>query len=472
MKILDRLFNRAEPAKPAPMQALEKAATPATARGKAVADLYERGWETISGLPNFRNAGSVWETYSDRDGEQAYGAHALVYACMRRIANSLCEAPLEVVAGVGDTEEVLAGHPALDVVNNPNRFYSRNDLLRYWIIRLLATGRGYVWKWRKKSGQLGELWPVPTSWVREIPGAQNNLIDRYEIRQVGTGGVTPVKLEDMIRAVLVDPATMTGGVGPLQAAQHDYQLDLQRENYLVEMLSNAHVPGLHLHSATRKLTPKEKDELRAAAGDRAGIGKRGSTLITDLGLEATILEPLKDMDWPGVTDLTEARICSALGVPPILVQARIGIKSGAQYANYETARRSFYAETLNPMWGETADWLTMWLLRVEGETRLRFRFNTEKIAALQEAAGEKSLRVRADWQAGLIKRNQALTLMGYKTLDDTEGEVFYIPPGATISEDGNSPPPPEPQPFPPQFGQQALPEPDEETEDEADAEKP
>ena len=56
------------------------------------------------------------------------------------------------------------------------------------------------------------------------------------------------------------------------------------------------------------------------------------------------------MDWPGLTSLAEARICAAFGVPAIIAGARIGIENGSQYANYSTARRSFYVETMQPLW--------------------------------------------------------------------------------------------------------------------------
>jgi HK97 family phage portal protein len=208
---------------------------------------------------------------------------------------------------------------------------------------------------------------------------------------------------------------MMQAVSPLQAAQHDYQLDMERQNYLVEMLTNLHVPGLKFKSP-RKLTDKERQELRAAMEDRFGVGKRGAPLLIENGADAELMEPLKDMDWPGLTGLTEARICSAFGVPPILVGARVGLERST-YANYAEARRSFYSETLKPLWAALESALTHWLLRTEGESGLSVRFDLSHVAELQEDVNSRATRAREDWKAGLITRNEARVASGWQQAD-------------------------------------------------------
>ena len=407
-------------------------ATETPVAGKALEDLADPAWEILSGVPPWQVAGSIWRYYSACDLENAYRTHSLVMACVRAITTSISEPPLMMVedafadAAPAGAVQPVANHPLLDLLDYPNDFYSRHDLISYWTARLMLTGRGYLWKWRARSGRVAQLWPIPTSWVREIPGGGNNLIDHYEVLQAGVRGAgyqpaartgqLSVPAADMVRVALLDPGTMTQGVSPLQAAQHDYQLDMERQNYLVEMLTNLHVPGLKFKSP-RKLTDKERQELRAAMEDRFGLGKRGAPLLVENGSDAELMEPLKDMDWPGLTGLTESRICSAFGVPPILVGARVGLDRST-YANYAEARRSFYSETLKPLWAALECALTHWLLKNEGESGLRVRFDLSHIAELQEDQTARAARAREDWKAGLITRNEARAASGWPAADE------------------------------------------------------
>ncbi len=395
------------------------------AQGKALSDLADPAWELISGLPPWQFAGSVWRPYSAMDLEKAYRAHSLIHACIRLLSNSLCEAPLCATTIMGTEEKDIPNHPMLDLMNKPNPRHSRDDVLKYFIVRLLCVGRAYLWKWRYKThSDIAQLWPIPSSWVREIPGAGDNLIDHYEVRQVA-GVAINVPSEDMVRMAFIDPSTMLDCVSPLQAAQHDYQLDMERENYLVEMLTNLHVPGLKFKT-TRKLGEKEKQELRASINDNAGPGRRGHAVFPELGTDMEMMEPLKDLDWPGLTELTESRICAAFGVPPIIIGARVGLNRST-YANYETARKSFYAETLKPLWKAIGDSLTRDLCASEGEEGVRLDFDLDDITALQEDASIRAKRATDLFNGGLFTRNQALVAAGQEPLDGPLGEMLRVP---------------------------------------------
>ena len=390
-------------------------------KSKSADSSADPAWTTLSGFPVWQNAGSIWRNYGARDLENAYRTHSLVMACIRAITTSVSEPPLRVVApaNAGRREGPVQGHPALDLLNAPNGFYSRNDVLQYWVARLLLTGTGYLWKWRNRNGRTLELWPIPTSWVNPVEGEGDALIAHYEIRQLG-GAPAQVPVGDMVRLALVDPSSMTEGCAPLQAAQHDYQLDVERQNYLVEMLTNMHVPGIQVKTPG-KLTQAQKDDMRAALADRIGHGRRGSPLLLEGGAEVEMVAPLADMDWPGLTGLSEARICSAFGVPPILVGARIGLERST-FSNYAEARRSFYADTLKPMWAALSGALTHGLLRMEGDERVAIEFDLTQIAELQEDMTSRATRVREDWKAGLITRNEARAEVGRRPAPD--GDVY------------------------------------------------
>lgn len=381
------------------------------------------GWEVLAGIP-WVKSDDIWQTYSTGQLEAAYRKHALVYACVREIATSVAEASLDLGIETDKGWESAGSHGTLDLLYHPNDWYSYNDLIQTWVTRLLLTGKGFIWKWRNRGGEIAELWPIPSNWVRVKTGRGNELIEAYEVKQ-DKGEYVIVEPRDMFYVRFVDPQSVWDGIGPLQAALHDYQLDSERENYLVEMLTNLKVPGLVLkQDGGAPLTEKQRADLRHSLHDQVGYGKRGGPAILPPGFSIEFPGMLTEIDWPKFTSLTETRICAAFGVPPILVGARAGLERST-YANYETARRSFYTETLRPLWAALADTLTRGLLRHEGEQRLEFRFDLSELPELQEDINKRAERAAMLLKAGAITRNQALKMVGVEPVPD--GDVYLLP---------------------------------------------
>jgi len=383
------------------------------------------GWEVLAGIP-WIVSDNIWESYSTAEREKAYRNHAVIRACVQEIATSIADAGVEVGLQTPDGWEAAPAHPIADLLNSPNEFGDYNSLMQEWVSRLLLAGKSFIWKWRTRAGELAELWPVPTSWVSvKTGGTGGKLIDYYEVIQ-DRHQVRKVETEDMFYARFIDPSSVYDGVGPLQAALHDYQLDCERENYLVEMLTNLKVPGLTLkrEPGNAPLSERQKADLRQSLHDIAGKGKRGGTPILPPGVSIEFPGILKDMDWPGFAALSESRICAAFAVPPILVGVRVGIES-ATYSNYATARKSFYTETLRPLWAALAGTLTRGLFRNEGEERLEIRFKLDDIPELQEDVNQRAKRAAELLRGGAITRNEARDMAGLEAVDD--GDVYLLP---------------------------------------------
>ena len=383
------------------------------------------GWNTIlEGQTLLRQADQLWRAFDLADLEASYRQHAVIYACVREIATSIAEPPMQVGRETADGFEPLEEHYMLDLLKEPNPWLTYNDLIQAFTMRFLLTGKGYLWKWRSGSGVMTEFWPVPSSWVRIKPGSGNMMIERFEMGS--TRDPKKVPPQDMVYFRLPDPESLWNGIGPLQAAQHDYQLDQERENYLVEMLTNLKVPGLTLRQepGTRPLTEQERKEMRQSLSDQVGYGRRGGVPILPPGFYLEYPGYIKDMDWPGLSNLTEARICSAFGVPPIIVAVRIGLERST-YSNYDQAVQSFYRETLKPLWRAIEICLTKGLLTDEGDRDVVMRFDLSKISALQESLNSRAERAVKLFSSGIIPRTRAQEMVGEEAIGPN---VFVLPP--------------------------------------------
>lgn len=420
MSFLSRLFGRSE--------------------GKAITEPVgwnstNIGWNQLLGGPvaKWQTSDSLFQDLSPAQMEDAYRRHPVIRACVREIQTSAAEPRLEVGMDVNGEWEPLKNHAALDLLNEPNEHYTRNDVIQYLTNRLTLTGRSYAWKLRNKSGsRITELWPLPTSWVNPVADRNGTALYRgYKVH--GQRELVPVT--DIFAAREIDPASTVGAVGGMHAAQRDYLLDNERMNYLAEMLVNLKVPGLAIQTEG-PLSPSQRKELRDDINSRIGRGSRGEVLLLQGKGKIIETNPLMDLDWPGLTGLLESRICMAFGVPPIVIGARIGLDRST-YSNYEEARRSFYIETMAPLWATLADAMTLGLLRQEGESRLRFRFRFDELSEFQEDADKRAMRAVRLYRGGLAGREEGRAMAD---LDgDTPDDVFGAQP-QTVDAPGNTSP--------------------------------
>jgi HK97 family phage portal protein len=391
---------------------------------RAVAQPAARGkdwsyFEALMGLQRSATADRdhAWTTRQTRDYERLYGEQSLVFACVRKISTALREAPARVAVRGDDGWEDLDNHPLADLLDRPNPVQGYAEYIEYRAMCLLLTGISWVLKIRNNAGQLAELHPFPTSWLRRRG-------DKLMLHQ-GREGEVEVLAEDLMGARFPDPQNPQGYVGPLQAAQRDQQVDEERQDTIGEMLRNYTAPGLILYQPSGYTEPQKRD-IRATLRERVGPGRRGSPLFME-GEDARVEmpAPLADLDWPGLTGLSETRICAAFGIPPQIVGVRAG-ESAKTYANYEQARKSFYEDTMVPLWWmlDAADSRGLLWSERELDRGTQIYHDTSEVRALQENTDEKAKRAGALWKDGLITRNEARSLAGLEPVDDAQGDVY------------------------------------------------
>ncbi len=412
----------------------------ATLRGKSLADdpRTSGGWDILDGNPQWIGADEIFGKANSTELESIYRKAIIVYSCVRKICNTAQEAPLRIGRDTPKGWVDQENHYLNSLLADPNPEMSYGEFLTHYISHLELTGRTYAWKWRNGVGQIGELWPMPTSMVREARDP-NGKLSHFLVYQGANKDWLPVLREDMIRQIHVDPSNPTLGLGPLQAAIREVHTDTERQDYIVEMLANARTPGMILKQP-EGWSPDQKDEVRAVILDGLGKGRRGRPLFLD-GEGATIetQAPLKDLDWPGVANLSETRICSAFDVPPIIVGLRSGLENGT-YSNYEAAMKAFY-HSMAGRWKMLDGGLTRGLLRDEGDTRLKIYHDTSDVRGLRDDEDKQIERAVKLYTNNLASKNEAREIAGLKPIDGADGTQFLLPMGYTSSLDAQDEPP-------------------------------
>jgi HK97 family phage portal protein len=385
------------------------------------------GWAILEGALNsglWTGASEIWDKrVTDLEGIPS--RQSIVFACLTRLCNTVTEAPPRIGLDTAEGWKDLPDHPVNALLRRPNRDMPYALFIWHVVAHLKLRGESYVWKWRNNGGEVAELWPVPTGWVTPRRDQAGSLF--YEVYQGPNREKKNVLAEDMIRLLLPDPKDLTRGLGPLQAALKEVQTDDERCDYTMEMLVNVKSPGIVVSKLDTWET-EEKEEARARLNQGLGRGKRGEPLfVGGEGVKAEFPAPLKDLDWKGLANLTESRICSAFEVPPILIGLRVGLES-ATYSNYELAEKAFYRGPMSSLWNKLDGDLTKGLLIDEdyGEDGAEIYHDTSNVKALDEDADKKATRAAALFAGSLATRNEAREVAGMDKLE-TGGDVFLVP---------------------------------------------
>ncbi len=394
----------------------------------------ESGFSTLWGTDIIiPDSDTLFKAFSTAERTRIYSTMTVVFSCVKKLYTSAIEPPLTMMKKGPDGDELVEEHPILDILDRPNMVMSFGDIITHLILNLFLTGAGYWWEMRNNAGMLNSIWPVPTAWVKEL--WKNGQLVGFEVKQTNKKPV-PVEPNDIMWIKFPDPLNPIGFIAPLEPAMHNVETDQEQEAYIIEMLKNAKVPGFVMKQ-NDPWTEPQMIKANAKLEEKVGRGARGGALfLSGDNADMELLAPLKDLDWPGLASLSETRICSTFGVPPILIGLRSGLDR-ATYSNAEQAETHFVENTMVALWTMIEEALTRNLLQNEGIEDHWFRYDLSNVRQLQENEGEISDRALKQFHGGLITRNEGREMIGREAFDEEIGDVTLQPLGLVeIGTDG------------------------------------
>ena len=310
--------------------------------------------------------------------KEGYEKNELVFACIREIATSTSEAPAVAVRKYSDPTEYMENGILYDLLETPNNHQTRYELVETIITYLQITGNAYLYKERSIGGISG-IYCLRPDRIKIVP----NKYYEYEI----DGKVYNIPLEDVGHIKFPNPTDDHYGLSPLQPLARMINLDIDATDFTRTFYRNAGVPSGLLKLKRKIANRDEANRIRTAwKAQFQGIRNwhRVAILDDDASYEA-MGSNMTDMEISDVRDLAESRICLALGVPPILVGAKVGLKT-ATYSNYAQAKESFWEETLLPMYKRIEDALNRIIVNempsISSTERIAFDFR--EVRALQD----------------------------------------------------------------------------------------
>lgn len=384
-------------------------------------------WQSLTGL--------VPSSKATRTNLSSPQSNTVVAICCNYMATSALGVEVGLNALTGKKSVPVQKHPILDLLSQPNPFWSGSHLTVAVIYSLLTNGNAYVIKRKNRIGEVKELWFAPPHTIEVIPD-QKLFIRSY--RYTVESQIVELLPEDVIHfRYLIDIDDNTKGVSPLKSLKDEIWSDDEASSFQLNLLSTCGTPSAII-------SPETLGDFDFSSSDA-----KNAFLALSPGEPFVINVPLRvefptrspeDLGLSKIVERPEARICAALGVPASLVGLSVG-DTQKTYSNYEEARKSFYFDSLMPlMAGIIADYNTQLVKVIDSNLVLNASYDNIPVIQQQIANNITIL-----FEKNLITRSEARAKLGYEVDENRDG-VFLsdTKPTLGVAESSNNLPP-EPQ---------------------------
>ncbi|MFC4426214.1 phage portal protein [Deinococcus navajonensis] len=344
-----------------------------------------------------------WSTQKAID--EGLKASTWVYTACRRISTALASVPLIVQKRSGDEWQADPGHPLQALLDRPNPFMSRQDMLERWALHLELGGNA-LWHKVIVGGKPVELWPLKPDEIKVIP-SRANFIAGYEWGQ----GSDKKRLapEEVLHWQFVDPSTPYWGLSPLKAAAQAVDTDLAAVRWNRAVLANDGKPPLAVFLSDQLDAGQQELAARFIQGQIDGNSVRKALVLGGASKVQTLSLSAAEMDWLDGRRMSREEIGAVFGVPPTLMVAGQEVT----FANLDAAKRILWEDTVVPLLDDLCQGLSMGLLpHWQAEQTHRIVADLSGITALQENMKERAEAAKVLVEAGfpINAVNQRLAL--------------------------------------------------------------
>jgi HK97 family phage portal protein len=374
---------------------------------------------------------SSYESYA-RSG---FGRNELVYACIMAKAGSLPQAVLRVYPdGPGDRRaEPIEDHRLRRLIHQPNPVTNEVELQQLSVVYLDLSGNCYWLIVRGRDDVPTELWPLRPDLIRILPSRRNPRIWKYGYVADPTSGiyggpteVIEVDRRDVVHIKYPNPLDMYFGQAPLRPATRAVTVHNARTDYVDTLLRNDAIPRAVI-TTQQEIDDKVVTRLEERWFRKHGGERRGRPAFLQAGMDVKPLGlNMTDLEFPELAAVSEAQICQAMRVPPIIAAAKVGLDRST-FANMAEAEAYFWKNTLMDLQrlflGGLATQVLPFFLGV-GRQRVALRWDNSEVLALQEAESSKWERATNALARGGITVNDFRQVVGLDPVPN--GDVFLV----------------------------------------------
>jgi len=347
---------------------------------------------------------------SEEQRERLAITSAWVYSDIRTIANEASAADVDVFEGKKEIED----HAFETLLEHPNPDMTSSWMRQYTLWWLLLRGEAYWMKAYDRSGELRELWPLPSSHIQPIPDKQR-YISGYKYTPTNGQEAVVFPKEQIVFFRLPNPFDFHRGLSPLTA----YRLAVETDVAAAEWNKKTFKDDMTLRmliSLPAETGPATYTQLKAQLIEELVERKRRYVIARAGDIKATQLSVAqKDLEFLAGRGFTREEIDRVFGIP-----AGFWAKEATK-ANSDAAKAVLIEQAVWPLLVLVAETLTTQILQVDFSKGLRCVFDdireTDRGVLVQER--------RVYWQVKTV--NEAREELGLEALEDEEIGGTLVP---------------------------------------------
>lgn len=412
----------------------------------SVKALFQRKAQQPRAAKSFDMTGSTWPTMwgqpriSGTHGHTVVPeANSAVTASLRWAMKNVVAAPITIERLVNNNYEVVANHPAQQMLSAPNPYMTGRQMMQGITLSLVLEGNAYIYKVRNGNDRLVGLQYLPHGHVTAVPGLDANgtpvPISKYEYR---AGSKTlPILPGDMIHIKDgVDPLNSALGWSGLRSVVNEILTDDEASAYTYAVLKNLGVSGFIMSPmGDDVITEDQAEKLKKLVKAETTGDNRGEPIVLSQAVQIdTKGYSPEEMALDKMRRVPQERILAIIGINGMV----LGLGSDDRtYSNYAEARSAALEDWMMPTWACIDETLTNQLLPEFGLVKTeRVGRDTSKIKAFCEDESALTDRLVSQYYNGICKRAEARQALGYPTTP--EDDVYFLDAQAALITDGQA----------------------------------
>ena len=269
-----------------------------------------------------------------------YGEVGYIYACINKRAEAVSNTDFIIEDKNGNQKEHSL---ALALLNKPNPFMSKTELLSITIKHLDTVGTAFWYIARSKSyGVPAEIHIINPMYMYVVPD-ENDFIKGY-VYKCGKHNV-PLDTDEVIMFQVSNPLTPYSGVSPLKALA----ATVETEKYSTEwnrnfFYNNATPNGIITYE--RSLNDNQFDRVKEQWNSNyGGLSNAHKVAILENGAKyQNTGVSQRDMDFSVMKGINKKEIIGVYGVPELLITGEAQNRATA-----EVQEEIFYKNTIRPL---------------------------------------------------------------------------------------------------------------------------
>jgi HK97 family phage portal protein len=254
---------------------------------------------------------------------QAMGQNGTLFSIVNRTSNATAQVDWKLYrkarSGKDEDRTEVTAHAALDLLNHPNRFYTRQELVEVTQQHVDLTGEGWWVIGRDPRSTLPlTLWPIRPDRMTPVPSAVDYLAGY--VYTGPDGEKVPLGIEDAIFMRMPNPLDPYRGMGPVQTALTDLDAEKYSAEWNRNFFRNSAEPG-GIVQVDKNLTDDEFQEHRARwAEQHKGVANAHRVAVLEGGMQWIDRKyTQRDMQFKDLRELSTTKIREAFGIPKFAV---------------------------------------------------------------------------------------------------------------------------------------------------------